>query len=65
MEKSNLFQHFRQHIAKTSDSDSDILEKSETDVVVKEKFNSILDIDDDFLQNFGDFQNAATDPLAT
>ena len=64
-EKSNLLQHLRQHIAKTSDSDNDILKKSEPEVVVKEELNSIVDIDDDFLQNFDDFQNVATDPLAT
>ena len=65
-EKSNLLQHFRQHIAKTSDSDSDILEKSEPEVVVKEELNSIVDIDDEeFLQNFDDLQNVAIDPLAT
>ena len=70
-----------QHIAKTSDLDSDILKKSEPEVavkselevavkfepevVVKEELNSDLDIDDDFLQDFDDFQNVATDPLAT
>jgi hypothetical protein len=65
-EKSNLIQHLRQHIAKTSDSDSDILEKSEPEVVVKEELNSIVDIDDEeFLQNFDDLQNVAIDPLAT
>ena len=65
-EKSNLLQHLRQHIAKTSDSDSDILEKSEPEVVVKEELNSIVDIDDEeFLQNFDDLQNVAIDPLAT
>ena len=80
-EKSNLLQHLHQHIAKTSDSDSDILKKSEPEVavkselevavkfepevVVKEELNSDLDIDNDFLQDFDDFQNVATDPLAT
>ena len=64
-EKSNLIQHLRQHIAKTPDSDSDIIEKSEAEVVVKEELNSIVDIDDDFLQNFDDLQNVAIDPLAT
>ena len=39
--------------------------KSELEVVVKEELNSVLDIDDDFLQDFDDFQNVATDPLAT
>ena len=65
LEKSNLLQHFRPHLAKTSDSDSDILKKSEPEMVVKEELNSIVDFDDDFLQNFDDFQNVATDPLAT
>ena len=72
-EKSNLLQHLRQHIAKKPDSNSDILEKcelkealkSEPEVVVKEELNSVLDIDFDFLQNFDDMQNVATDPLAT
>ena len=65
-EKSNLLEHLLQHIAKTPDSDSDILEKSEPEVVVKEEFNSIVDIDDEeFLQNFDDLQNVAIDPLAT
>ena len=67
-EKSNLLQHLRQHIAKTSDSDNDILisySYSEPEVLVKEELNSIVDIDDDFLQNFDDFQNVATDPLTT
>ena len=65
LEKSNLLQHFCQHIGITFDSDNDILKKSEPDVLFKEEFNSIVDIDDDFLQNFDDFQNVATDPLAT
>ena len=65
LEKSNLLQHFCQHIGITFDSDNDILKKSEPDVLFKEELNSIVDIDDDFLQNFGDFQNVATDPLAT
>ena len=64
-EKSNLLQHLHQHITKTTDSNSDILEKSEPEVAVKEELNSVLDIDDDFLQNFDDLQNVATDPLAT
>ena len=71
-EKSNLLQHLHQHITKTTDSNSDSLEKSEPEVavksepevVVKEELNSILDIDDDFLQDFDDFQNVATDTLA-
>ena len=57
-EKSNLLEHFRQHIVKALNSNSDILEKSELEVVVKEELNSIIDIDNDFLQNFDD-------PLAT
>jgi hypothetical protein len=54
-EKSNLLEHLLQHIAKTPDSDSDILEKSEPEVVVKEEMNSIVNTDDDFLQNFDKF----------
>ena len=61
-EKSNLLQHLHQHITKTTDSNSDIFEKckpkvavkSELEVVVKEELNSVLDIDNDFLQNFDD-----------
>ena len=65
-EKSNLLQHLHQHITKTTDSNSDIFEKckpevavkSELEVVLKEELNSVLDIENDFLQNFDD-------PLAT